>query len=141
MRLQKYQQFRGKGFAKNSRQDDVNNAFFNWQLTHDAEQEEDGPDVWPELYRDSRDFQELKRLVKLSSPNASLSSQSGLSVTPPNQKATTKTSMCLAFHDHPLALLSGAFYADAGGRLGCGPHPDGFCRPSWNDALPLHADA
>ena len=124
MRLHKYQQFRGKGFAKKSRPDDVNSAFFNWQLTHDAEQEEDGrPDVWPQLYRDSRDFQEKKRLVKLSPlehlqqiHSATLSeadlAQLELSIWASNEE-TTRTSMCLACHD----------------ELGFGPRPDGFCRP------------
>ena len=110
--------------------------------------------MWPQLYRDSRDFQEKKRLVKLSplehlqqihsatlseADLAQLDLSIWASVTPPNEETTMKTSMGLAFHDHPLALLSGVFYASADlvGR----PHPYGFCRPSWNDALPLHEDA
>ena len=34
----------------------MNNAFFNWQLTHEAEQDADRA-MWPELYRDP-DFQD-----------------------------------------------------------------------------------
>ncbi|CAE7924388.1 unnamed protein product [Symbiodinium sp. KB8] len=142
--LQRYQQFRDEGFGRNSRQDDVNNAFFNWQLTHDAEQEEEGADVWPELYRDSRDFQELKTLVKLSSLEylQQIYSEKALSktdleqlelsiwasVTPPTRKAE-RTAMGLAFHDHPLALLSGVFYAEAGGELVADRTPTVFADP------------
>ena len=141
-RLRKYQQFRDVGFAKNGRQDDVNNAFFNWQLTHDAEQEEDGEAVWPELYRESKDFQELKTLVKLSSLEylqqiysatlstadlAQLELSIWASVTPPGEEE--QKTMGLAFHDHPLALLSGVFYAEAGGDLVADRTPTVFADP------------
>merc|ERR1740121_1345715 len=49
------------------RADEVNNAFFAWQLHQEAEQEdEQGLLQWPELYRDSEDFAELKQLAKLA---------------------------------------------------------------------------
>ena len=61
--LEKYRLF-SKSFAK--RPDEVNNAFFGWQLTHDAEQSSDeGQGTWPELYQDA-DFRELKWILKLS---------------------------------------------------------------------------
>ena len=125
----------------------MNNAFFNWQLTHDAEQEEEGADVWPELYRDSRDFQELKTLVKLSSLEylQQIYSERALSktdleqlelsiwasVTPPTRKPPPQQTqtMGLAFHDHPLALLSGVFYAEAGGELVADRTPTVFADP------------
>ncbi|CAE8618773.1 unnamed protein product, partial [Polarella glacialis] len=52
--------------ARTLRHDKVNNAFFSWQLTHESEQEDVGHDLWPELYAQSQDFMELKRLVKLA---------------------------------------------------------------------------
>ena len=61
--LEKYRYF-SKSFA--NRPDEVNNAFFGWQLTHDADQSSDeGQTAWPELYED-QDFRELKWILKLS---------------------------------------------------------------------------
>lgn len=147
--LKKYREFRDAAFggaeeigkeARRTRQDEINNAFFNWQLTHDSEQEDvQAQSLWPELYRDSDDFRELKQLLKLACLEylqqvyaASLSALDlaqlelsiWASVTPgeedidPSQShdARHDHAMGLAFHDHPLALLSGVFYAQAGGR-------------------------
>eukprot|EP00933_Yihiella_yeosuensis_P054023 TRINITY_DN5235_c0_g2_i2.p1 TRINITY_DN5235_c0_g2~~TRINITY_DN5235_c0_g2_i2.p1 ORF type:complete len:549 (-),score=119.23 TRINITY_DN5235_c0_g2_i2:145-1791(-) len=144
--LTKYDSFKAKlseGGKRAIRQDEVNNAFFSWQLTHESEQEDAvGQDQWPELYRDSEDFLELKRFVKLACLeylrqiyNAPLSALDlaqlelsiWASVTPPNEPGSKVTSgtgadddskrgMGLAYHDHPLALLSGVFYAQAGGK-------------------------
>lgn len=111
--------------------DEVNNAFFGWQLTHEDEQAEQGSSTWPALYRDSREFTELKELAKLACfeylqrvYEASLTpldlAQLKLSIwasvtLPGSAPESAKDTMGLAFHDHPLALLSGVFYADAGG--------------------------
>ena len=63
--LEKYHEFKISGFANPKRPDEVNNAFFNWQLTHDEEQKSvEGQQVWPELYQDST-FHELKGFAKL----------------------------------------------------------------------------
>ena len=63
--LEKYHEFKISGFANPNRPDEVNNAFFNWQLTHDEEQKSlEGQQVWPELYQDST-FHELKGFAKL----------------------------------------------------------------------------
>ncbi|CAK8998275.1 Uncharacterized protein SCF082_LOCUS5573, partial [Durusdinium trenchii] len=121
--LKKYRTFKA-GFGQ--LQDvEINNAFFNWQLTHGVEQEQ-GQELWPELYGDPT-FRELKWRVMLNCKEylqevyAETSVSADLedlelsiwaSVTAP---LTAGETMGLAFHDHPLALLSGVFYADAGG--------------------------
>eukprot|EP00927_Polykrikos_kofoidii_P019160 TRINITY_DN18927_c0_g1_i2.p1 TRINITY_DN18927_c0_g1~~TRINITY_DN18927_c0_g1_i2.p1 ORF type:complete len:866 (+),score=133.13 TRINITY_DN18927_c0_g1_i2:64-2661(+) len=115
------------------RSDEVNNAFFGWQLTHDAEQDDRGAQLWPELYTESREFADLKRQLKLSCLeylqqvyDESLSiddlQQLDLSIwasvthtADDADRGPSSGAMGLAFHDHPLALLSGVFYAQAGG--------------------------
>jgi len=130
--------------------DEVNNAFFAWQLTHDSEQtDEQGQQQWPELYAESKEFKELKQLLKLACLeylqqvyDASLTVQDlahfdlsiWASVTPSahRSEATQESdakSMGLAFHDHPLALLSGVFYAQAGGRRLVDRTPTVFADP------------
>mmetsp|Transcript_10343 Transcript_10343/g.32171 ORF Transcript_10343/g.32171 Transcript_10343/m.32171 type:complete len:866 (+) Transcript_10343:102-2699(+) len=125
----------GRGSSRQMRPHEVNNAFFGWQLTHESEQEDErGQQQWPELYRDSEDFVELKHIAKLACLeylqqvyDAPLSAQDlaqlelsiWASVTPQPSAAQSDSpgdGMGLAFHDHPLALLSGVFYAQAGGR-------------------------
>ncbi|CAJ1359660.1 unnamed protein product [Effrenium voratum] len=135
--LQKYHQFWQRGFADHG-PTEVNNAFFNWQLTHEAEQDADRA-MWPELYRDP-DFQELKWLLKLACLEylqqifaTSLTSvelnQMELSVWASVTKPHTQELPGLAFHDHPLALVSGVFYADAGGDAVSERTPTVFADP------------
>ena len=91
--------------------------------------------MWP-----SRDFQELKRLSlehiqqihSATLPEADLAQLElsiWASVISLNERTTTKTSMGLAFHDHPLALLSGVFYADAGRDVVSDGTPTVFADP------------
>lgn len=120
----------GERLWRPMRSDEVNNAFFAWQLTHESEQEEQGAERWPELYTESEGFKELRRLAKVSCLeylqqvyDAQLSSTDlaqlelsiWASVTPPSDPQA-EAPMGLAFHDHPLALLSGVFYVQAGGH-------------------------
>jgi len=88
--------------------------------------------VWPELYRNSEAFVELKNLAKLAcleylqqvydasldeSDLAQLELSIWASVTQPRAEDELPVdAMGLAFHDHPLALLSGVFYAQTGGE-------------------------
>jgi len=156
--LRKYHEFRDAIFggagednsARRARQDEVNNAFFNWQLTHESEQQDlQGQQQWPELYRDSKEFTELKNLVKLACLEylqqiyaASLSALDlaqlelsiWASVTPSRQpdvpeEDSTGGRLGLAFHDHPLALLSGVFYVQAGGKSVAERTPTVFADP------------
>jgi len=140
--LQKYHEF-DVGFRSSVgdhrravRQDEVNNAFFAWQLTNEQEQEsEHGHQHWPELYHDSKEFVELKHLVRVvgaaslqsihgsslpSIPAENLEVSIWASVTPPSLTGGARPGeMSLDFHDHPFALLSGVFYVQAGGhRIG-----------------------
>lgn len=158
--LEKYHQFRAANFADPSKPDEVNNAFFTWQLTHHAEQSaEKGQAFWPELYGDAT-FRQLKSLVKTScveylqviysstfssSDFDSLELSIWASVTSPAAE-----SMGLAFHDHPLSLLSGVFYADAGGDTLRDRTPTVFADPRgtaafryaaagrWEPVAPFH---
>eukprot|EP00435_Cladocopium_sp_Y103_P037098 s1235_g9.t1 len=145
--LEKYHQFRDAGFADPSRPDEVNNAFFTWQLTHHAEQSaEEGQALWPELYGDAT-FRQLKSFVKTSGVeylqeiySSTLSSSDfedlelsiWASVTSP---LLAGESMGLAFHDHPLSLLSGVFYADAGGASLRDRTPTVFADPRGTKAF------
>mmetsp|Transcript_111052 Transcript_111052/g.313207 ORF Transcript_111052/g.313207 Transcript_111052/m.313207 type:complete len:991 (+) Transcript_111052:132-3104(+) len=144
-----------RSWRRRMRADEVNNAFFAWQLTHESEQEERGAEVWPELYQNSREFVMLKHLAKMACLeylqqvyDASLSSldlaqlelSMWASVTPPgedapNSRATSASAMGLAFHDHPLALLSGVFYAQAGGRGAEERTPTAFADPRGTAAF------
>eukprot|EP00929_Paragymnodinium_shiwhaense_P102324 TRINITY_DN65540_c0_g2_i1.p1 TRINITY_DN65540_c0_g2~~TRINITY_DN65540_c0_g2_i1.p1 ORF type:complete len:834 (+),score=188.75 TRINITY_DN65540_c0_g2_i1:81-2504(+) len=170
--LKKYKEFEAKVQSKPSaggtneqdrvrrwrmRQDEVNNAFFAWQLTHDEEQEERGAAVWPELYKDSEEFRELKRVAKLAFLDylkriydasltavdlAQLELSLWASVTPPPDEADlfadragASNVMGLAFHDHPMALLSGVFYAQAGGRQVQQRTPTVFADPRGTHAF------
>lgn len=133
------------GRRPHMRPDAVNNAFFAWQLTHESEQEEQGGAVWPELYRDSEAFVELKNLAKLAcleylqkvydasldeSDLAQLELSIWASVTPPRaEDDLSADAMGLAFHDHPLALLSGVFYAQTGGETVGEKTPTVFADP------------
>lgn len=134
---------------------DVNNAFFAWQLTHDVEQAQD-QDHWPELYRDSPEFAELKTLAKLAcleylqtvydtSLGAAYLQKLDLSiwasVTVPAAddvavaQETPGAAMGFAFHDHPLALLSGVFYTQAGGSSLSQRTPIAFADPRGTQAF------
>jgi len=134
------------------RPDEVNNAFFAWQLTHESEQDEKGQGIWPELYRDSEDFVELKNIAKLAcleylqqvydAPLSALDlAQLELSIWASVTRASSEVpaeppgSMGLAFHDHPLALLSGVFYAQAGGRNVAERTPTVFADPRGTTAF------
>jgi len=159
--LAKYREFEARMQQKMSQYSDgedtvrdheVNNAFFGWQLTHEQEQAQRGHEKWPELYRDSSDFKELKDLAKLACLEylqemydtdltpldlAQLELSIWASVTMPRQKTgqqqsgqkMTSPTMGLAYHDHPLALLSGVFYADAGGEEVSARTPTVFADP------------
>lgn len=126
----------------------VNNAFFAWQLTHESEQEDQrGQRHWPELYRDSEDFKRLRRVAKLACLEylqqvydaqlsivdlAQLELSIWASVTTTSDDAKDGDSvntMGLALHDHPLALLSGVFYAQAGGSSVAERTPTVFADP------------
>jgi len=155
--LDKYAEFeqamrdhRGGDFNDHPRQDEINNAFFAWQLTHESEQEDVvGQEQWPELYYESRDFQELRYHLKLAcleylqqvyDPQlnemdlAQLDLTLWASVTPANAGRST-TSMDMPFHDHPLALLSGVFYAQAGGVNVASRTPTVFADPRGTTAF------
>jgi len=142
----------GSNGSRRMRADEVNNAFFAWQLTHESEQmDEKGQREWPELYRDSEDFVELKHIAKLAcleylqqvydapfsaTDIAQLELSIWASVTPPQDSSVPPDDggsgwrgMGLAFHDHPLALLSGVFYAQAGGRTVADRTPTIFADP------------
>lgn len=132
---------------------EVNNAFFAWQLTHESEQEDErGQQQWPELYRDSEDFMELKNIAKLACLEylqqvydaplsaldlAQLELSIWASVTPASSTGHEEAggSMGLAFHDHPLALLSGVFYAQAGGWHVAERTPTVFADPRGTPAF------
>jgi len=140
-----------QGSRHQMRPDAINNAFFGWQMTHESEQDERGGEVWPELYRDSEAFVELKNLAKLAcleylqqvydasldeSDLAQLELSIWASVTPPRAEDDLPTdAMGLAFHDHPLALLSGIFYAQSGGETVGERTPTVFADPRGTPAF------
>jgi len=136
------------------RADAVNNAFFAWQLTHESEQSsEQGFLQWPELYHQSKDFSELKRLLKLtcmeylqyiydapisSADMSQLELSIWASVYPPSGSPGgewPEGAMALPFHDHPLALLSGVFYVQAGGETVAERTPTIFADPRGTPAF------
>lgn len=134
----------GGGRSRRIRAGEVNNAFFAWQLTHEVEQGERGAEVWPELYNESKVFRELKHILKLTCLEylhqvydaaiteldlAQLELSIWASVTPPLQGPGEGGRMGLDFHDHPMALLSGVFYAQAGGQTPTERTPTVFADP------------
>merc|ERR1712106_598641 len=128
-------------------------GFFAWQLTHEAEQSDPARDnYWPELYQDSRDFAELKEFLKLAcleylqqvyDPSLSVIDLAQLELSlwasvnrPVARRGDSVTErMGLAFHDHPLALLSGVFYTQPGSSNIAGRTPTVFADPRGTTAF------
>jgi len=125
--------------------DEINNAFFAWQITHELEQQsQEGHERWPELYRDSEDFAQLKSVAKMACLEhlrlvydmelhmdfmLQLELSMWVSVSVPADDNDSDSIPSLAFHDHPLALLSGVFYAQAGGSRATDRTPISFADP------------
>merc|ERR1712232_123869 len=104
-------------------------------------------------YRDSREFAELKHNAKrmcleylrqvydatlTAKDLAQLELSIWASVTPPADETAGDRgagAMGLAFHDHPLALLSGVFYARAGGMGVAERTPTVFADPRGTQAF------
>merc|ERR1719199_2190684 len=89
--------------------EEVNNAFFAWQPSEDPT----NSDVWPELYASSQ-FKEFRRLI-LDAGKAYLSSRGDRRAEALEVAIWASVYLDagagIDYHDHPLSILAGGFYA------------------------------
>jgi hypothetical protein len=109
--IAKFREFREDMESKTSRElslEEVNNAFFAWQPSEDVDSA-----VWPELY-ESYQFREFRRLI-LDAGKTYLRSRGDKRAEALEVAIWASVYLDagagIDYHDHPLSILAGGFYA------------------------------
>jgi hypothetical protein len=110
--ITKFREFKEDMESRTNREislEEVNNAFFAWQPSEDPT----NSDVWPELYASSQ-FKEFRRLI-LDAGKAYLSARGDRRVEALEVAIWASVYLDagagIDYHDHPLSILAGGFYA------------------------------